>query len=102
MLFPNRDGRPKNRQNELNRMLKPAAARAGLGNVTFQMLRRTYSTLSQTTSGLKDIQAQMRHARPDTTAGIYMQTIPAQQADSVRLLEEMMFGKPLVAAGPVQ
>jgi integrase len=102
LLFPNRDGRPKNRQNELNRMLKPAAARAGLGNVTFQMLRRTYSTLGQTTSGLKDIQGQMRHARPDTTAGIYMQTIPAQQADSVRLLEEMIFEKPQEAAGPIQ
>jgi hypothetical protein len=53
LLFPNRNGRPKNRQNELNRMLKPA------------------------------------------------ETIPAQQADSLRLLEEMMFGKPL-AAGAVQ
>jgi integrase len=27
LLFPNRDGRPRNRQNELNRMLKPAAKR---------------------------------------------------------------------------
>jgi integrase len=99
LLFPNRDGRPKNRQNELNRMLKPAAMRAGLGNVTFQMLRRTYSTLGQLTGSVKDIQAQMRHARPDTTVSIYMQTIPAQQAESVRLLEQLMFGR---IEGPVQ
>ncbi|HXI43673.1 MAG TPA: tyrosine-type recombinase/integrase [Bryobacteraceae bacterium] len=92
LLFPNRDGRPKNRQNELNRMLKPAAKRAGLGRVTFQMLRRTFSTLVQVTAGLKDIQAQMRHARPDTTAAIYMQAIPAQQERAIRVFEEMIFG----------
>ncbi len=54
------------------------------------------------TPGLKDIQGQMRHARPDTTAGIYMQTIPALQADSVRLFEEMIFGKRPEVAGPIQ
>jgi hypothetical protein len=62
----------------------------------------TYSTLGQTTSGLKDIQGQMRHARPDTTAGIYMQTIPAPQADSVRLLEEKIFEKLQLTEGLVQ
>jgi integrase len=74
-------------------MLKPAAERAGLGNVTFQMLRRTFSTLAQKTAGVKDIQAQMRHARPDTTAAIYMQPIPAQQAQAVHAFEELIFGE---------
>lgn len=52
-----------------------------------------FSTLAQATGGVKDIQAQMRHSRPDTTASIYMQTIPAQQEQAVRLLEEMILGK---------
>ena len=51
LIFQNRDGRPRNRQNELNRMLKPVAKRAGLGKVTFQMLRRTFSTLAQRQPG---------------------------------------------------
>ena len=92
LLFPNRYGRAKDRQRELNRVLKPAARRAGLGKVTFQMLRRTFSTLAQTVGGVKDIQAQMRHARPDTTAAIYMQTLPAQQKLAVGIFEEMILG----------
>jgi integrase len=98
LLFPNRVGRPKNRQNELDRVLKPAAKRAGLGKVTFQMLRRTFSTLVQKIGGLKDIQAQMRHARPDTTASIYMQTLPAQQTQTISNFEEMILGKKRAAA----
>ena len=56
LIFLNRDGKSRNRHNELNRMLKPAAKRAGLGNVTFQILRRTFSTQAQKRVGLKDIQ----------------------------------------------
>ncbi|MGA8872082.1 MAG: site-specific integrase [Candidatus Acidiferrales bacterium] len=93
LIFQNRDGRPRNRQNELNRMLKPSAKRAGLGKVTFQMLRRTSSTLAQKTAGLKDIQAQIRHARPDTTAAVYMQTIPAQQTQAIGAFEDLIFGE---------
>jgi integrase len=93
LLFPNRDGRPKNRQNELNRMLKPAALRAGLGNkVTFQMLRRTFATHAQGKGNLKDVQAQMRHSKPDVTAGVYMQAIPEQQRQTVQAVEDTLFG----------
>ena len=98
LLFPNRDGRPKNRQNELDRVLKPAAKRAGLGKVTFQMLRRTFSTQAQKIGGLKDIQAQMRHARPDTTASIYMQTLPTHQAQMISDFEDMILGKKTATA----
>ena len=31
LIFPNRDGKPRNRHNELNRMLKPARSARGLG-----------------------------------------------------------------------
>lgn len=94
LIFPNRDGKPRNRHNELNRMLKPAAKRAGLGNVTFQILRRTFSTQAQKRAGLKDIQAQMRHASPNTTAAIYMQSIPAQQRQALIAFEELVFDEP--------
>jgi integrase len=92
LLFPNREGRPRNPKNVLNRMLKPAGLRAGLGKVTFQMLRRTFATHAQNKGNLKDVQAQMRHSKPDVTAGIYMQAIPEQQRQTVQAVEDTLFG----------
>jgi integrase len=91
LIFANRDGGPRNAKNELNRMLKPAAKRAGLGKVTFQMLRRTFATLARGT--LKDIQTQMRHSKPDTTAAVYMQPIGADVQRMVNTFEQSIFGE---------
>jgi len=62
------------------------------------MLRRTFSTQAQKIGGLKDIQAQMRHARPDTTASIYMQTLPTHQAQMISDFEDMILGKKTATA----
>jgi integrase len=76
-----------------------ASKAAKTAKVTFQMFRRTFSTLAQKKAGLKDIQAQMRHSRPDTTAAIYMQAIPVQQKQAIQALEELIFGE---MGGPIQ
>jgi len=42
----------------------------------FQILRRTMATQAQRMGSVKDIQAHLRHARPDTTAYEYMRELP--------------------------
>jgi integrase len=89
-IFPNSDGGFISKDNYLNRVLYPLRDREGAGiqgitKLNFQVLRRTFSTLAQAHGTVKDVQRQMRHAKPDMTAGTYMQPIP----ESVR---EMVFG----------
>lgn len=57
--------------------------------IHFQVLRRTVATRAQNLGSVKDIQAHLRHARPDTTANEYMQALPAsvqQMVGSVYLM----------------
>jgi integrase len=90
-LFPSRrKGIPTRPGNFLNRVLKPAAVKAGLelrglgvGKVTsavnFQSLRRTSSTLfGAIAKDPKSTQAHMRHTDPLITLTHYQQSIPAE------------------------
>ena len=90
-LFPaTREGVPTRPRNFLNRVLKPAAVRAGLtvfqtakGKTTsaanFQSLRRTSSTLfGARAKDPKSTQAHMRHADPYVTLKHYQREIPAE------------------------
>jgi len=90
--FPYRDGRPMDRDKVLDRVLKPEAKRAGLGNVTLQCFAAP-SHRWRRTRLVQDIQARMRHARPDTTAAIYVLPVSAQQAQAVHAYEELIFGE---------
>jgi hypothetical protein len=57
-------------------MLKPLAEKLGIEKLNFQILRRTMATQAQRMGSVNDIQAHLRHARPDTTAYEYMQELP--------------------------
>ena len=70
----------------------------GLTKLNFQILRRTFSTLAQQHGTVKDIQRQMRHAKPDLTAGNYMQVIP----ESVRTMVDAMYQSLILPASRVQ
>ena len=48
----------------------------GLEKLNFQILRRTMATQAQKMGSVKDIQAHLRHSRPDTSAHEYMQELP--------------------------
>jgi integrase len=48
----------------------------GIPKLNFQVLRRTMATQAQKMGSVKDIQAHLRHALPDTTANEYMQELP--------------------------
>ena len=71
-------------------MLKPLAERLGIEKLNFQILRRTMATQAQNMGSVKDIQAHLRHARPDTTANEYMQALPASVQQMVGSVYSML------------
>jgi hypothetical protein len=62
---------------------------ARLPKLNFQILRRTFATLAvgERKGTLKDVQKQLRHARPDTTLENYVKEIP----DSVYRMVDAMY-----------
>jgi integrase len=103
-VFPNRKGNPYRLDNFRTLILKPGleaakekAAALGmqpeaLQAITFQVCRRTCGTYLQKHGGVKDVQAHLRHAKPSTTFGIYVQAIPDSVRDAVHGLYGALFG----------
>lgn len=85
LLFPSESGTPYRIGNYLKRTLKPLAERAGVMDMTYQALRRTFATHFQCYGSPKDAQTQLRHSKLDMT-GWYMKEIP----DRVRAAVEKM------------
>jgi integrase len=75
-MFPNADGGFMDADNYRFRVLKPLAEALGIPKLNFQVMRRTMATQAQKMGSVKDIQAHLRHSRPDTTANEYMQELP--------------------------
>ena len=72
--------------NYRKRVLHQIAEILNLPNLTFQIIRRTIATLSQTKGSVKSTQGLLRHARTPTTTDGYMQVIPEcveQMVDSI-------------------
>jgi integrase len=107
-LFPAAMGGPWSAQNYLNRVLKPAAVRAGIGvftrqsgkgdpvqstDVNFQVLRRTCATLfGAKAKDPRDTQAQLRHADPTVTLRHYQKSVPASVRAAAVALEADLIG----------
>ncbi len=94
LIFPSERGTPIARRNWLNRNLKPAAQRAGIHGMTYQVLRRTFATVIQKCGTVKDAQAQLRHASAVLTVGTYMQAMPDSQKAAVEALDELFWPRP--------
>lgn len=75
-IFANQEGGFLDTGNFRKRVLKKLAVKLNLPNLTFQIIRRTIATLSQTKGHAKDTQGMMRHSRLATTTDIYQQVIP--------------------------
>lgn len=76
----------------LEKYLKPAAERAGIGLIGWHTLRRTFSTLLRANNG-EDIKVQqelMRHADIRTTMNVYTQAIPEQKREAQRKILRMV------------
>lgn len=84
---PNADGGCIDTANYRLRVLKPLAEKLEIEKLNFQILRRTMATQAQKMGSVKDIQAHLRHARPDTTTHEYMQELP----DSVQQMVGSMY-----------
>jgi len=61
----------------------PLAEDLGIPKLNFQVMRRTMATQAQKMGSVKDIQAHLRHSRPDTTANEYMQELPESVREMV-------------------
>src|SRR5713226_2810928 len=72
------------------RVLKPAAEAVGLGDITHQMLRRSFSTMAlDSGASPKDVQGQMRHT--DARMSLYYgKVIPASVRQEVDKLVDQM------------
>jgi integrase len=55
-----------------------------------QALRRSCATHMQHEGSVKDIQAHLRHAKPNMTANVYMQEIPASVQAAVESLDRKL------------
>lgn len=96
-LFPSERGTPIHYGNFLRRVLKPAAKRAGISDVTFQALRRTCSTHILSMGNVKDAQRLLRHNSPLTTLKHYAKSIPESLTLAVEAFSQEITGGP--AAG---
>ena len=75
-IFANQDGGFLDTGNYRKRVLKKLADTLNLPNLTFQIIRRTIATLSQTKGHIKATQGLLRHARLPTTGNVYVQILP--------------------------
>jgi integrase len=75
-IFPNRNGGVRDSNNFRNRVLGQLRENLNLPKLTFQVIRRTMATLSQTKGTVKDTQGLLRHGHLTTTTDVYMQVIP--------------------------
>jgi hypothetical protein len=80
--------RPKQAKSNL-RPIFDEAIEQEFERLNFQILRRTVATQAQRMGSVKDIQAHLRHARPNTTAYEYMQ----EQPESVQEMVGSMYEK---------
>ncbi len=74
-IFANQDGGFLDTGNYRKRVLKQLADTLNLPNLTFQIIRRTIATLSQTKGHIKATQGLLRHARLPTTGNVYVQIL---------------------------
>jgi integrase len=96
-IFPNDDGGFIDTGNFRRRVLKQLAATLNLPNLTFQIIRRTIATLSQSKGHVKATQGLLRHARTATTTDVYQKVIPEAVADLAGAIHDEL-RKPSTAA----
>jgi integrase len=84
LIFPSKRRTPISPKNWIDRVLIPAAAKAGIPHINYHMFRRGIATeMHQDKIADKNIQSQLRHARMSTTQDLYTQAVPVEHRDSV-------------------
>ena len=91
-MFPNKSGEPLRESKLLERVLQPAAERAGLGRVTWHQFRHIHSSLlNDLRAPAKIAQEQLGHASIQTTLNIYTHVVDASHRAAIEQLERQLF-----------
>ncbi len=92
LVFGNSKGEPFREAKLLQRVLQPAAAKAGLGRVTWHQFRHIHSSLlNDLRVPAKIAQEQLGHANVSTTLGIYTHVVDASHRSAVEAVEDRLF-----------
>jgi len=90
-IFPSQVGTGFCRRNLTNRFLKPAAEAAGIGNVSWHMLRRTHSTwLKDVGAAPGVIQHQLGHSDPRLAFELYVMAVPGERRRAVERVSSQL------------
>ncbi len=95
LVFPSeKTGRPMWPGVFLQKRIQPIAKTLGITvPVTFQVLRRSCTTLNQKNGSLKDVQVHMGHGSIETTGNVYMMEIPDSLPPDGRTRRDRRDGK---------
>jgi len=96
LVFSSRAGGTLDRRTLLSRQLKPAAKAAGLGNVTWHLLRHSNATLHDSLgTPLGTVQALLGHSSSEITRQVYLHSLPEDRRLAAEKLEAHLFGPKL-------
>ncbi len=96
LVFSSRAGGTLDRRTLLSRQLKPAAKAAGLGNVTWHLLRHSNATLHDSLgTPLGTVQALLGHSSSEITRQVYLHSLPEDRRVAAEKLEAHLFGPKL-------
>jgi integrase len=94
LIFPNKQGKPINHRNMVQRYFQPALKAAGLPVIRFHDLRHTYaSLLIEQGENIKYIQSQLGHSSPTVTLNVYAHLMKPTNQEAVCRLENTVFGE---------
>lgn len=93
-VFANYAGRPRGQQNILQRHLRPAAVRAGIGKIGWHTFRHSYSTMLRAAgTDIKVQQELLRHSTIQSTMNIYTQAVSEQKRAANSVVVGILFSE---------
>ena len=93
-VFANNGGRPRGQQNILQRHLRPAALRAGIGKIGWHTFRHSYSTMLRGAGAdIKVQQELLRHSTIQSTLNTYTQAISEQKRAANAIVVGILFNE---------
>jgi len=91
-IFAGDSGRPRWPETILADHIKPAASKAGIGNLGWHTFRHTYSTLLHALGTAPAVQKELlRHANIQTTLNIYTQAVTADKRQAVSKVADVLW-----------
>jgi integrase len=93
-VFANRAGQPRGQQDILQRHLRPAAVRAGIGKIGWHTFRHSYSTMLRGAgTDIKVQQELLRHSTIQSTMNIYTQAVSEQKRTANRMVVDILLSE---------